>query len=88
MVLSIPSPASDDVPVGTEEDNQVIEYRGEKRTYDFEPKPHWEILEAKGYLDQERAVKLSGSRFQVMRGKLAELNFALMQWATQKLINK
>ena len=47
MVLSIPSPASADVPVGTEDDNQVIEYRGEKRTYDFEPKPHWEILEAK-----------------------------------------
>lgn len=88
MLLSIPSPAFADVPVGTEHDNQVIKKIGEQASFDFEPKTHWELLEAKGYLDQDRAVKLSGSRFQIVRWWLAELQFALMQWASQKLIKK
>lgn len=88
ILLSIPSPASSDVPVGTEEDNQVIKLVGEKQTFDFDPKPHREILEAKGYLDQERAVKISGSRFVIVKGKLAELQLALTQRVTQKLVKK
>lgn len=66
----------------------MIELRGEKAQFDFEPKTHRELLEAKGYLDSERGVKLSGSRFVIVKGKLAELQFALMQWATQKLTKK
>jgi len=67
LVLRIPSPALDEVPVGTEDDNQVIQKIGEKRNYDFEPKTHWDLLEAKGYLDTERGVKLSGSRFVIVK---------------------
>lgn len=88
IVLTVPSPALPEVPVGSEHDNQVIKYMGDKAAFDFEPKPHWEILEAKWRLDQERAVKLSGSRFQIMRGPLAELQLAISAWATQKLIKK
>ena len=66
----------------------MIKKVGEMKNFDFEPKPHWEILEAKGYLDSERGVKLAGSRFTMVKGKLAELQFALTQWATQKLIKK
>lgn len=88
MVLMIPSPALDEVPIWTEHDNVIIKHIGEKPTFDFEPKTHYELLEAKGWLDQERAVKLSGSRFQIMRWPLAELQLALTSRATQKLIKK
>jgi len=88
ILLTIPSPALADVPVGSEHDNQVITTVHEKPAFDFEPKTHWDILEAKWYLDQDRAVKLSWSRFQIVRGGLAELQFALMQWVSQKLIKK
>lgn len=60
ILRRIPNPIADDVPVGkTDEDNVVLEYVNPKPEFDFEPKPHWEILEELGYLDQERAVKLS-----------------------------
>lgn len=89
MWLSIPGPASADVPVGkSDAENVVMKYVGEKPTFDFTPKPHWEILEAKGMLDQERAVKLSGSRFQIIRRDFARLEFALIQWAVDKLSAK
>lgn len=88
IVLSIPSPALEWVPVWSEHNNEIMQHIGEKPTFDFEPKTHYELLEAKGWLDQERAVKLSGSRFQIMRGPLAELQLALANRATQKLIKK
>ncbi len=89
MVLMIPSPAADDVPVGASDaENVVLADVGTKAVFDFEPKPHREILEAKWYLDSERAVKLSGSRFQIMRGDFALLEIALVQWVVQKLSKK
>lgn len=88
ILLSIPSPALSDVPVGTEEDNHVIKHIWQKPSFDFAPKTHWELLEAKWYLDTERGVKLSWSRFVIVKGKLAELQLALTQWATKKLIAK
>jgi len=89
ILLTIPSPAFEDVIVGeSDHQNTIAEEFGTKPSFDFTPKPHWEILEAKGYLDQERAVKLSGSRFQLVRGKFALLQFALTQWALQKLASK
>ena len=54
----------------------------------FTPKPHWEILEAKGLLDQERAVKLSGARFQLVKGEFAQLQFALSTRVINKLVAK
>jgi len=48
IVLTIPSPAADDVPVGSSDaENVVVEEIGTKASFDFEPKPHREILEAK-----------------------------------------
>ena len=88
LVLRIPNPPLDDVPVGTEDDNVVIKKVGEKRNYDFTPKTHRELLEAKGYLDTERGVKLSWSRFVIVRWKLAELQLALQNRVVQKLVKK
>jgi seryl-tRNA synthetase len=51
---------------------------GEPRTFSFQPKPHWEIGEALGILDFERGVKISGTRFYVLKGDGARLQRALI----------
>ena len=78
---SIPNLTRDEVPIGASEaDNPVVKTWGEKRSFDFEPKPHWEIGEALGILDLERAAKLSGARFAVYMGAGARLERALISF--------
>jgi seryl-tRNA synthetase len=75
----IPNLTRDEVPTGASEaDNITVKIWGEKRTYEFEPKPHWELGEALGILDLERAAKLSGARFAVYMGAGARLERALI----------
>ena len=78
-LASIPNLTRDEVPVGkSEEDNVTVKTWGEKRHFDFEPRPHWEIGEQLGILDLERAAKLSGARFAVYMGAGARLERALI----------
>jgi len=80
-LASIPNLTRDEVPTGkSEENNQVVKTWGEKRTYDFEPKPHWELGEQLGILDLERAAKISGARFAVYIGAGARLERALISF--------
>jgi seryl-tRNA synthetase len=75
----IPNLTRDEVPTGlSEAENVTVKTWGDKRTFDFEPKPHWEIGEALGILDLERAAKLSGARFAVYMGAGARLERALI----------
>ena len=75
---NLPHPS---VPDGPDETyNVVIAQEGEPRTFDFTPKPHWELGEALDIIDFERGVKLSGSRFYVLKGPGARLQRALIQW--------
>ncbi|MBY4607216.1 serine--tRNA ligase [Rhizobium sp. 9T] len=77
----IPNVPFDDVPVGKDEhDNVVTRTVGEKPRWNHTPKEHFEIGEALGYMDFERAAKLSGSRFTVLTGPLARLERALGQF--------
>ena len=77
----IPNIPFDDVPVGKDEhDNVVTRIVGEKPLWNHTPKEHFEIGEALGYMDFERAAKLSGSRFTVLTGPLARLERALGQF--------
>ncbi|MBB5664941.1 seryl-tRNA synthetase [Rhizobium leguminosarum] len=77
----IPNIPFDDVPVGKDEhDNIVTRTVGEKPRWNHTPKEHFEIGEALGYMDFERAAKLSGSRFTVLTGPLARLERALGQF--------
>ncbi|WSH67000.1 serine--tRNA ligase [Rhizobium ruizarguesonis] len=77
----IPNIPFDDVPVGKDEhDNVVTRIVGEKPRWNHAPKEHFEIGEALGYMDFERAAKLSGSRFTVLTGPLARLERALGQF--------
>lgn len=83
---SIPNIALPDVPVGVSEDeNVVIKTVGEKPQFDFEPKNHAQIAEAKGWLDKERGAKIAGARFVYTMGDLVRLEFALWQYAMDVL---
>ena len=77
----IPNLTRDEVPTGrSEEDNVVVKSWGEKKSFDFEAKPHWELGENLGILDLERAAKLSGARFAVYMGAGARLERALISF--------
>lgn len=79
--LQIPNLPADDVPVGSDEaDNVEIRRWGEPRQFDFSVKDHTDLGEQMGSLDFEMAAKLTGSRFSVLTGELARLNRALIQF--------
>lgn len=64
ILLSIPNIPHESVPVGeTEDDNVEVRKWGEKPSFAYEPKPHWDIADELGILDFERAAKVTGSRF-------------------------
>ncbi len=77
----IPNLIHDDVPEG-EDDTENVEVRrtGEIREFDFEPKGHWDILEALELADFERAAKVSGARYVYQTGDGARLERALMNF--------
>jgi seryl-tRNA synthetase len=77
----IPNLLDGSVPDGGDEaSNREVRTWGEIPRFDFQPKPHWEIGERLGIFDFERAAKLSGSRFAVLRGPGARLSRALAQF--------
>ncbi len=79
--LGLPNLLSDDVPDGkSEEDNAEVRSWGEPTELGFEAKDHIELGENLGMLDFETASKISGSRFVVMRGQLARMQRALIQF--------
>lgn len=83
---AVPNMPLDDVPVGaTEEENVVSKTVGEPAKFEFEPKSHVQIAEAKGWLDKERAAKVAGSRFAYLKGDLVKLQFAIIQFIMDKL---
>ena len=81
LMLAIPNLPDERVPVGhSDADNVIVRSAGEPRKFDFTPKPHWEIGASLGILDIERGVKISGSRFYVLKGVGAALQRALITW--------
>ncbi|TXI00834.1 MAG: serine--tRNA ligase [Rhizobium sp.] len=77
----IPNIPLEDVPVGKDEHDNVVKHVwGAKPTWNHQPKEHFEIGEELGYMDFERAAKLSGSRFTVLTSQLARLERALGQF--------
>ncbi|RMF21991.1 MAG: serine--tRNA ligase, partial [Deltaproteobacteria bacterium] len=78
-MLELPNLPHERVPPGPDESaNVVVRTEGEQRTFDFEPRPHWELGEEPGIIDFERGVKISGTRFYVLRGDGARLQRALI----------
>jgi seryl-tRNA synthetase len=71
LLKQVPNMPLDDVPGGaTEEENVVAKTVGEIPNFDFEPKTHAQIAEAKGWLDKERAARVAGSPVRVSEGRL------------------
>jgi seryl-tRNA synthetase len=80
-LAAIPNRPLPEVPQGADEaDNVEVRRVGEKPAFSFKPKEHFEIGEALGLMDFEAASRLSGARFVVLKGKLARLERALMQF--------
>eukprot|EP01037_Dinobryon_pediforme_P001847 gene1847-1877_t len=81
VLEALPNILAVEVPNGADEaDNVVVKQFGESRMPNFEPKQHFELGEALGLMEFERAAKLSGSRFTILRGPLARLERALGQF--------
>jgi seryl-tRNA synthetase len=81
LMLEVPNLPHPAVPVGRDErDNVVVRTVGEEPRFDFAPRPHWEVGTELAVLDFERGVKISGSRFYVLRGLGARLERALIAW--------
>jgi seryl-tRNA synthetase len=89
LLKKVPNMALDDVPVGASEDENVIAKEvGVPTRFNFTPKNHAELAEVRGWLDKERAAKVAGSRFAYVKGDLALLWFALLNFAFSVLTNE
>ncbi len=81
LLLQVPNIPHDTVPVGRDDtQNRVERVWGEPPAFDFEPLPHWELGDRLGILDFERAAKITGARFVVLKGLGARLERALIQF--------
>ncbi len=89
LLLDVPNIPEDDVPVGDDDaHNIVVKTVGSPPDFSFDPKPHWEMGESLDIIDFRRAVKLSGSRFYIFKGKGATLQRALITWLLDVHVNE
>ncbi|NPD31077.1 serine--tRNA ligase [Eggerthellaceae bacterium zg-1084] len=81
ILLRTPNMPSADTPVGADEDdNPEVRRWGAPRTFDFEPKPHWDLGASLGIIDAERGAKLARSRFMLLGGLGARLERSLINF--------
>jgi seryl-tRNA synthetase len=81
LISQLPNIPLENVPVGKDEkSNKEIMKWGEPGTFQYEPKPHWEIGPELGMMDFERASKMSGARFVVLSDRIARLERALINF--------
>lgn len=81
LLLGVPNLLADDVPFGkTEDENVELRKFATPRVFDFEPLPHWDLVKALDIVDFERAAKMTGSRFAVLKKDGALLERALIQF--------
>jgi len=81
LLLQVPNIPHPTVPTGKDErDNVMVRSWGEPKSFDFLPAPHWKLGESLGIIDFERGVKLSGTRFYILKGLGARLQRALISF--------
>jgi seryl-tRNA synthetase len=89
LMIKVPNIPSPDTPVGPDESqNKVLRQVGEIPKFSFQPKEHDELGKKLGILDTDRAGEISGSRFAYIKGDLALIQFALLQFGLEMLTNK
>ena len=82
LMIAMPNIPSADTPIGADDtENKVLRERGDKPKFDFKPREHWELGAALDLIDNERAGNVSGPRFTYLKGDLALMQFALIQFA-------
>ena len=85
----VPNPPAEDTPDGaTEEDAVVVKLVGDPPAFSFEPRDHLDLAAAHGWIDVERAARVSGSRFVYRVGDVALLEIALYRWALARIVQK
>lgn len=88
-LLQVPNMPHPDTPVGADEnENVVVRNEGTPREFDFEPLAHWDLGPMLGIIDFERGVRLSGTRFYVLKGLGARLQRALIAWMLELHVGK
>jgi seryl-tRNA synthetase len=81
LLLRVPNIPHPTVPIGeSEDDNVVVRSWGEPRSFEYKPAPHWKLGESLDIIDFERGVKLSGTRFYVLKDLGARLQRALISF--------
>jgi seryl-tRNA synthetase len=87
-LLRLPNLPAADVPPGKDsQDNIEVRSWGKPKEFTFTPLPHWELAEKLGIIDFQRGVKLSGTRFYVLRGQGAQLQRALINFMLDLHVN-
>jgi len=85
----VPNMPHNDVPVGASEDENVeVKVLGGVPIFEFTPKNHYEIAEKKGWLDKERAAKVTGARFAYVLGDMVLLQMAIQHFVISTLGNE
>ncbi len=88
LLKQVPNVYEDDVPIGlTEDDNQVAEVCGEIPKIE-NPKNHYEIGQARGWIDKERAAKVTGARFAYIKGDMVKLQMAIVNFVMNSLTDE
>lgn len=88
-LYQIPNIVAPDVPEGKDEsENKVLRKWGEPKKFDFKPKDHMELGEALDIIDTETSSKVSGTRFNYLKGDAVKLQFALIQFAFEALTDQ
>jgi len=89
LLLELPNIPHPSVPLGRDErDNVVVRTWGEPRQYLFKPLPHWDLGDKLGIIDFHQGVKLSGTRFYVLKGLGAHLQRALISFMLDVHVNE
>lgn len=89
LMLQVPNPAAEDVPVGKDETGNVELFtHGEKPHFDFQPKTHDQLAEELDLVDTKRAVRIAGTRAYFLKNDLVLLEQAVLQFALKHMIRK
>ncbi|MBM4430181.1 MAG: serine--tRNA ligase, partial [Chloroflexi bacterium] len=87
--MEVPNLPHESVPVGRDDrDNVVVHTEGELRQFDFQPLAHWDLGPALDVIDFERGIRMSGTRFYVLKGLGARLQRALIAWMLELHVQK
>ncbi|MDE6570676.1 MAG: serine--tRNA ligase [Alphaproteobacteria bacterium] len=89
LLHRVPQIPADDAPIGTD-DTENVELRrvGTPRTFDFTPRPQWELLDMNGWWAPEKIAQICGTRTYCLMGEAAELDLAIQTYVIQKLIQR